>query len=135
MNLKILQIRKSSEFKTISNKGKKFSSKHLVLLAFKTPDFYQQNILEGKNAKDFCRIGYTVSKTVGNSVIRNLVKRRLREAFKVLAKKYAKPHHDYVLIARKEILNLEYKELFSDLEFCLKGISRISASTKNDQKK
>lgn len=130
-SLKILQIKKSSEFKQISKKNQKFHSHSLILLSVETPEFYFQDQLKHKNAKDFCRVGYTVSKAVGNAVIRNQAKRRLREAFKKLALSYANNLCDYVLIARKEIAGFDYQKIFSDLRFCLKNIHQTKFQTNN----
>ena len=120
--MKILQIRKSAEFQNIGKKGQKFHSKTLLLLSHPTPQNYFQNLLEDKKAKDFCRVGYTVSKTVGNAVARNLAKRRLRQLFRALALLHAKNHYDYVLIARREIAAADFKKISDDLKFCLKRI-------------
>lgn len=124
--MKILQIKKSSDFKKIGNPKNqqtlKFFSKTLILLAHKTNQQYLQDTSSGKMAKDFCRIGYTVSKKVGNAVIRNKAKRRLREIFKVLAPDMAKNHFDYVIIAKKEIAGADFDKIISDVKFCLKRI-------------
>ncbi len=117
-----LQIKKSAEFKDIGLKGSKFYSSSLILLSKNTSEKYFLNQETGKNAKDFCRIGYTVSKAVGNAVYRNLAKRRLREAFKKLYLKYCKNHQDYVIIARKEIAVADFAKILKDLEFCLRNI-------------
>ena len=108
----------SSEFKNISLTGNKFYSKTTLLLSNPTPEEYFCNSLKNKNAKEFCRIGFTVSKTVGNAVARNLAKRRLREAVRELFPTHAKNHHDYVIIARKEIAQAEYEKILADLK-CL----------------
>ncbi len=135
--MKILQITKSAEFQNISKKGQKFYSKTLLLLSQNTPQNYFQNFVEGKKAKDFCRVGYTVSKTVGNAVVRNLAKRRLREVFRKLAPMHAKKYYDYVLIARREIAQESFEKISSDLKFCLKRIHLSQqlpkpTDTKND---
>lgn len=121
-NLKILPVRKSAEFKSINNKGSKFISKLVILLTHKTPSRYNFDQKQGKNAENFCRVGYTVSKTVGGAVVRNKAKRRLREAFRDLSGKYAKPSHDYIVIARKEIAEADFQEIIKNLEFCIKRI-------------
>ncbi len=121
MSPKILQIKKSSEFQTISKKGQKFYSKTILLLSSVSPQIYFQDLNKDKKAKDFCRIGYTVSKTVGNAVTRNRAKRRLRQAFYELSC-LAKNHYDYVIIARKEIAEADFAKISSDLKFCLKRI-------------
>jgi len=122
MPLKILQITRSAEFQNISKKGQKFHSKTILLLSHPTSQNYFQNLAENKNAQNFCRVGYTVSKTVGNAVVRNRAKRRLREIFRKLALLHAKNHYDYVLIARREISEADFDKISSDLKFCLKRI-------------
>jgi ribonuclease P protein component len=117
-----LQIKKSAEFKNISLKGKKFSSHTVVLLTKATSEKYFFNALEGQNAREFCRVGYTVSKAVGGAVARNLAKRRLRAIFKKLYSKYCQNHFDYVIIARREISNVDFAKIAQDLEFCLRNI-------------
>ena len=128
--MKILSIRKSAEFKTINNKGSKFISKLVILLSHPTSQFYVCDPLKGKNSANFCRVGYTVSKTVGNAVTRNRAKRRLREAFRDLVPEYAKANYDYVIIARKEIAEANFEDVVSNLKFCIKRIHQ----PKKDQK-
>ncbi len=130
MTLRILQIKKSAEFQKIGKKGLKFYSKTILLLSHPTPQNYFQNLSEGKNTIDFCRIGYTVSKVVGNAVTRNRAKRRLREVFRKLALIYAKNHFDYVVIARKEISESDFEKISNDLKFCLKRIHQPQSSKK-----
>jgi ribonuclease P protein component len=48
---------------------------------------------------DAPRLGLAVPKSVGNAVVRNRVKRQLRETWRELAD-HARPGHDYVLVAR-----------------------------------
>lgn len=132
--MKILSIKKSAEFKKISQKNQRFYSKSLILLSVPTPEIYFQDSTKGKNAQDFCRVGYTVSKTVGNAVIRNKAKRRLREAFKKLVPSYAKNRYDYILIARKEIAGFDYDKIFADLKFCFKNIHQTKFQNNNSLK-
>lgn len=126
--MRILTIKKSAEFQKIGKRNSKFYSKTVLLLSSPTSPFYSQDTTQGKNAKDFCRVGYTVSKVVGNAVKRNLAKRRLREAVRVLVPEYAKLQSDYVIIARREISSVEYGKIFADLKFCLKRIHKNNSS-------
>ena len=122
LNLKIISVKKTSEFKFINSGGSKFFAKVLLLHSFPTPSHYLYNSSQNKNAVGFCRVGYTVSRKVGNAVIRNRTKRRLRELFRILAPLYIKPNYDYVITARKEISGASFAEIASDLKFCLKRI-------------
>ena len=135
--MKILSVKKSAEFQKIGKKGQKFHSKTSLLISLPSSQSYFQNLTENKKAKDFCRVGYTVAKSVSKSaVVRNLAKRRLREAFRALALSHAKNHCDYVVIAKREIVEADFEKISADLKFCLKRIHQAkSASTRPNQSK
>ncbi len=60
-------------------------------------------------------MGYTASRKVGNAVIRNRARRRLRSAVTDVLSARAQPGHDYVLIARAATAERPYDELLADL--------------------
>src|SRR5882757_4702948 len=60
------------------------------------------------------RVGFTVSKKVGNAVERNRVRRRLREMVRLCAEAPMQPGHDYVLIGRRAALQLPFERLAED---------------------
>ncbi len=70
------------------------------------------------------RVGFTASKKVGNAVCRNRAKRRLRELARNTALKTALNGFDYVFIARKNILNMEFSKLENDIKFAMKKIHK-----------
>jgi ribonuclease P protein component len=71
------------------------------------------------------RIGFTVTKKIGNAVMRNRIKRRLREAVKEAAFPPALAAHDAVIIARIEAAEILFTDLISDLEHAFaKALSR-----------
>ena len=70
------------------------------------------------------RVGFTVTKKVGNAVIRNRVRRRMREAVRVVRPDLFQNGHDYVLVGRKEALNVEFNTLCADIESTLKRLAR-----------
>ena len=59
-------------------------------------------------------IGFTVTKKTGNSPERNRIKRRLRAAVTACARDFV-PHHDYVLVGRREALSQTFAKLVADL--------------------
>ena len=59
-------------------------------------------------------IGFTVTKKTGNSPERNRIKRRLRAAVTACARDFV-PHHDYVLVGRREALSQTFSKLVADL--------------------
>ena len=123
MTLKILTIKKTADFTNIKKYCKKYHSNTLILTEHQTPQKFFFNKKLGKNVVDFCRVGTTVSKIVSKSACeRNLIKRRIRQAIKLIAPTIAKNHCDYVIIAKKQILEVDYKKIYSDLKFCFKKI-------------
>ena len=71
---------------------------------------------------DGARVGYTVSKKVGNAVVRNRVKRRLRAAVAEIFPSCAPMGNDYVLIGRKQAMELPFHSLTSDLKWALRKL-------------
>jgi ribonuclease P protein component len=68
------------------------------------------------------RVGFTVSKKVGNAVERNRVRRRLREIVKRASVDVTRPGHDYVLIGRRAGLTLPFEGLVEDLKGALRRL-------------
>ena len=61
------------------------------------------------------RIGFTVTKKQGNSVERNRMRRRLKEAVRQVAGVPFKPGHDYVVVARRDTLAAPFDRLVAAL--------------------
>jgi len=70
------------------------------------------------------RLGFTVSRKVGNAVMRNRARRRLRAAAREVVPGEAAPGADYVLIGRKATLDRPYAELCRDLRKAVRGLNR-----------
>jgi ribonuclease P protein component len=68
------------------------------------------------------RFGFTVTKKVGNAVIRNRIRRRLREAVRLADFSLSKASHDYVLVARIEALTAPFDELRGEIARALTRI-------------
>ena len=73
------------------------------------------------------RVGFTATKKLGNAVVRNRIKRRLREVARLGLPAIAKPGHDYVLIGRAPSLDRGFDELSRDLNSALKRLHRTAS--------
>lgn len=65
------------------------------------------------------RAGFTATKKIGNAVVRNRAKRRLREAARVLLPLHGRPGSDYVFIARGATGTRAWSALLDDVETAL----------------
>ena len=68
--------------------------------------------------------GYTATKRIGNAVIRNKSKRRLRAIARDVLPHYAAPGVDYVFIARISTAKCNFKELKNDVIYAIKRINK-----------
>ena len=101
MKSKILALSKNEEFKNLL-KGKKISNKYVAI-------FFDQ--LKNKD-KDKLNISFVAKKKIGNAVIRNKIKRRLRNITNEAVKKIAiKFKYSYLVIAKPTMLNNEYTNI------------------------
>jgi ribonuclease P protein component len=81
-------------------------------------------LLEAKRYEDGetgGRYGLTVSKKCGNAVIRNRIRRRLHEAMRLHAAVDMDRQSDYVIVARRDVLNAPFLELASELKRRISG--------------
>ncbi|MBU0832601.1 MAG: ribonuclease P protein component [Alphaproteobacteria bacterium] len=74
-------------------------------------------LLEVLDRKDDAppRVGFTVTKKHGNAVERNRMRRRLKEAVRLNAAFAMQPGHDYVIVARREVLDVPFDQLSRQL--------------------
>lgn len=61
------------------------------------------------------RVGYTVTKKVGNAVVRNRIRRRLKEAVRTHAADDMAPGSDYVIVGREDLLSAPFTSLKAEL--------------------
>jgi len=94
------RLSRSSDFQRIYRQGSSTASRFLVLYSFKRP---------AETGAEGPRLGLSVSKKLGGAVVRNRVKRLLREAFQGCAGHLAE-EYDLVVIARPQLLELVARE-------------------------
>lgn len=72
-------------------------------------------VLDRKEESE-ARVGFTVTKKHGNAVERNRMRRRLKEAVRLHAGFAMQPGHDYVVVARRDVLTASFDELAAELK-------------------
>jgi ribonuclease P protein component len=77
------------------------------------------------------RVGFTVSRKVGNAVERNRVRRRLREVVRLAPSAAMRPGYDYVLIGRRAALELPFGRLVEDFD---RALGRVHAAAPEGHK-
>ena len=83
----------------------------------------QSRVREGAAAEG-ARVGFTVTKKIGNAVVRNRVRRRLKEALRAAWPLEAPGGRDYVLVARREALTRQFAALIGDLRQAFLAVPR-----------
>jgi len=111
----IERLRRRADFLAAARHGRKAAKRSLVLQG------RQRNDIEPKPEGN-PRIGFTVSRKVGNAVERNRVRRRLREAVRLRAAPLVRAGYDYVVIGRRAALTTPFATIVSDLEQAFRRI-------------
>jgi len=118
-------IKKRSDFLSAAACGKKFITKTFILQMHPRSETHPAG-------KIGARFGFTVTKKMGNAVIRNRIKRRLRAAIRQSVEKYLLPGHDYVVISRNKALDCPFTDLLRDMEFAFSRITYMKDSPKKN---
>jgi ribonuclease P protein component len=108
------RLKRRNDFRRIFREGQSFANRQFVVIS----------LLREKAGPP--RIGISVSKKVGNAVVRNRIKRRIKEVNRQWI------HHirlqtDMVIVARNSVTHLDYQQIKSSLHHLL---SRAKLFTK-----
>ena len=99
-------LKRNKQFRQVYRKGKSVACRELVLIY-------------AKNRSDMVHVGCSVGKKLGNSVVRNRVKRRLREAFRPNLPLLL-PGFDLIVIARDAARDAPFSSLADSLRYLLR---------------
>ena len=99
-------LRKSEDFSTIISNQKYFKNKYFSL-------YYKES--------DKTLYGITVPKKVGKAIIRNKLKRQLKNIISN-NEKYIQSNYNYVIIIKEPALKLDYEGLISNLLDLMKKV-------------
>ena len=99
-------LKKNDEFREIYRTGKSYANKYLIMYV-------------RRNETDYNRIGISVSKKVGNSVVRHRITRLIRESYRLSEDSFLSGL-DIVVVARVGAREKNYKEIESALLHLMK---------------
>ena len=108
---------KNKDFQIVYKKGKSYANKYLIM--------YVLNNKEEEN-----RLGISVSKKVGNSVVRHRITRLVRESYRLQKDKF-QTGYDIVVIARSNAKDKSYSEIESALLHLAKLHNILEESLEN----
>jgi ribonuclease P protein component len=94
-------LRKNSDFRRVYNKKKSYSDKYLVMYI-------------SENGTDTLRLGVSVSKKVGNSIVRHRLARLIRESFRLESPKIRRGF-DIVVVARTSLKDMGFHETYQSM--------------------
>lgn len=97
----LTKIKKNNDFRKIYNSRKSVADRNMVLYFL-------------SNNEEYCRFGFTVSKKIGNAVTRNRVRRLFGEVCRLNKEKFP-IGYDYILLARRGIIGLNYYQIEESL--------------------
>lgn len=105
------RLKKNIDFKRVYSRGKSLADRYIVMYM-------------AKNSLDVTRVGFTASKKVGKSVVRNRARRLIKESFRN-NNKGIKKGYDLVFIARVAIKDAKYKDVEKSVIRLLKRANLI----------
>ncbi|MEJ0095620.1 MAG: ribonuclease P protein component [Methylocella sp.] len=110
-------------------KGKRFHARGFTLQAALRRDEADRIAASAIEQPAFepSRFGFTVTKKIGGAVLRNRIRRRLKEAVRRLAPLPARRGYDYVLVARIEALGMAFSAVQAELVRALGKIDAVKS--------
>jgi ribonuclease P protein component len=115
----ISRLKQRRDFLACASAGRKWATPGMVVQVRERP---------GQQPSDaLIRVGFTTSKKVGNAVVRNRVRRRLRALADQIIPGNTKPGVDIVLIGRASTAKRSFDALERDLKKCLHKLDALVA--------
>ena len=102
----VYRLRKNAHFEFVYKKGKSAACRSMILIF-------------AKNRDHQLKVGFSVSKKIGKSVVRNRCKRRMKEAFRQEIPRLSPDFH-FVVIARPALTECSFADVRRDLRYLFK---------------
>lgn len=115
------RLKRRREFLLVAAQGRKWVAPGLILQA-KPHSAAAATPGSIDSAAPALRVGFTVSRKVGNAVVRNRVRRRLKAAAELVMPTLARLDCDYVVIGRRQSLERPFLDLVQDLEQAIRKV-------------
>jgi ribonuclease P protein component len=111
------RLHRRSEFLRAQRAGIRIQTTHFVIYAFNT------------SPEQAIRLGVTVARRIGGAVVRNRVKRRVRECFRLVLRSLLPPGTNLVVIARRGAGELPWIQLRDELAGAVLSVGRRLAAS------
>lgn len=123
------RLKKRAEFLCVINAQNAVATRTVVVQISARSSFsVEKNIEHSPVCVPPVRVGFTVSRKVGNAVKRNRARRRLRTAAQQILPQFMLTCHDVVFIGRRATVDADYERLLVDcrnaVRDCLKRMSK-----------
>jgi ribonuclease P protein component len=116
---RVYRLKSSKGFDYVYSRGQSVSDRTMVLMYV-------------KNRSGHLKAGFTVSKKIGKSVVRNKVRRRLKEAFRSLIP-VANKGYTYIVLARSPIAQTDYLTILNSLTALMKRAGLLIGANESDR--
>ena len=116
--IKFKSLNKSKDFLKILKK-KKLNTKYYTI-------YFDKN---SKNIKKYLNISFVMKKKIGNAVIRNKIKRKLKYAIQKISResKLIDLNYTYVIFGKNNVYKDKFKNVFYEVNETFKKIKQIES--------
>lgn len=106
-------LKRNNDFRRLYARGMSFAGGYTVVYA-------------AKNRLGINRIGLTVSKSTGNAVTRNRLKRLMRESLRLMKDKLPEGY-DIIVVARNRAVGKSQPQIMKDIEYAMRKLGLIKS--------
>lgn len=115
----LLRLKKRAEYLGVAKGDRKFVTRTMVM----------QYLPHPAGGETLClRAGFTVTRKQGGAVVRNRIRRRLKEALRLTFAQHPVTGWDIVIIGRRAGLDHPFSVLLEDMRYALGKLAKIQAA-------